>query len=343
MSGSDVVRDYRDRAAGQSVRRTVWRRAIVAGAVAASVLAFGAIIVQANDAANVYEVNRHYAPARAARAVLPQIFQIQQRPVVRTALSYAPVFGALAPAGEPKRAVSGSPRSVKVAPRAKSKDVAHGIIDDGTSYCVRTCDGYFFPIGNPDRDDLAAHDDACNRACPAAETSVYVAPAGSRGIEDAINRKGERYEVLRTAFAHRTQTDNACRCTGPTKQRNYSVMSDFTLRSGDFVMGADGLRVYRGDAGRTHRPRDFARFDASKLPANQRRAIEAMEAASARGATLSPSLRARISAQVAEATRVAGPRQQVATRPALVGYKAKSTTGKDLRYVGPDVDFDRAR
>ena len=347
MSGSDVVRAYRDRSAIVKLKDGRWRKPIIAVAVAASVLAFGAIIVQANDSASVYEVNKAYNPARAARAALPQIFQPSpSRPIVQTALSYAPIFGALAPtptrSGDQK-AVTGSPRSVKVSPTARSKDVVRGSIDDGTSYCVRTCDGYFFPVGNPDAGDLEAHDQACARACPAAATAVYVAPAGSRGIEDAINRKGERYEVLRTAFNHRTQMDNACSCTGPDKPRNHSVMNDFTLRNGDYVMGLDGLRLYRGGTSRSHGARDFARVDASKLPANERKAILAMEAASARGTALSPSLRARISAQVAEAKQKVGPRQQIAMRQAMVGRKTKGSNGSDLRYVGPDADFDRAR
>ncbi|HRJ68088.1 MAG TPA: hypothetical protein PK812_00645, partial [Beijerinckiaceae bacterium] len=82
---------------------------------------------------------------------------------------------------------------------------------------------------------------------------------------------------------------------------------------------------------------------ASKLPANERKAIEAMEAASARGTALSPSLRARISAQVTQGTQSAGPKQQLAMRPALAGRTSKGSSGQDLRYVGPDVDFDRAR
>ncbi|HRJ70166.1 MAG TPA: DUF2865 domain-containing protein, partial [Beijerinckiaceae bacterium] len=272
MSGSDIVRAYRDRSTGAGRRAPGWRKPVIAGAAAASILAFGAIIVQANDSAGVYEVNKTYNSARAARpAVLPQIFRSEPRPVVQTALSYAPIFGALAPhqaRGDQKRAVPpGSPRGVSVSPKAKSKDIARGTIDDGTSYCVRTCDGYFFPLGNPDAGDLAAHDESCARACPASDTAVYVAPAGSRGIDDAVNRRGERYETLRTAFSHRMQSDSACRCTGPGKQRNYSLMDDFTLRSGDYVMSTDGMRIYRGEAGRVRGPRDFARVDASKLPA----------------------------------------------------------------------------
>lgn len=321
----------------------------------------GTIIVKAADDSGVYEVAKQYNPARAAvraAAQLPRVFYAQPAPMVRTSLSYAPTFQSLFPApatgkrsvdsarNDSRRAtVSGTTRSVQISPKPSreidDEDFAEAFLSSRTSYCVRSCDGFYFPVGNPDGGDLAAHESACARACPDAETAVYVASAGSKGIEDAVNRKGVRYEALKTAFNHRTQYDNACTCN--SSKRNYSVMTDFTLRKGDMVMSGEGLRVFRGTETYPYRKADFGRPETAKLSAAERASLEKLEAASLRGPAsgqLSSSLKARISAQVN------------AVRPQSGAGVNKMTTnvarkivqdGREMRYVGPDLDFDRAR
>ena len=364
MSGSDIVRAFRNRETDRpglfNLRN--WRGRVIAIGVATSAVAMGSIIVKAADDSGVYDVARQYNPVRSVvRSVqLPSIFVPRQPQVVRTSLSYAPVFQSLMPApatgkrsidtprGEERRAsLSGTARKIKLSPApsrtVNDEDFAESYIDQRTSYCVRTCDGFFFPVGNPSGGDLAAHEAACERACPTAETSVYVAPAGSSGIEAAVNRRGQRYDALKTAFNHRTQIDNACSCNaGPA--RNYSVMSDFTLRKGDLVMSREGLKVFRGGEQFPLRGADFARADTTKFSAEERRALEKIEASSMRGnatATLSPGLKARISAQVNATRPVAAAAS--AARTVAMARKVQTVNGRELRYVGPDMDFDRGR
>lgn len=364
MSGSEVVRAYRDRKP-RIVQETSsrWRAPAMAMGVAAALMGFGSIIVQATDGASVYAVAKQYNNARGTpRFQLPQIFQPSPRPVVRTSLSYAPSpQGFLPTAATGKRSVDGarrarqvahrnlkgSPRSIKVSPSQRSADheeFAEAFLSSRTSYCVRSCDGFFFPIGNPDSGSIAAHEAACARACPGAETAVYVAAAGSKGIDDAINRKGQRYQATVTAFNYRTQLASACSCNGePGTPRNYSVMTDFTLRPGDLVMSREGLKVFRDRESFPHRARNFQRADTARMSAQERRWAQSTEASSMRsmsGARISPTLQARIAQQVQAA--------KGASRLSELGLRGTEKTialgnGRQLRYVGPDLGGTVAR
>lgn len=356
MSGSEVVRKYRDQLVSDAnaPRKDLWRKRVIAGSIAASALAFGTIIVNAQDSSSVYEIAKRYNAVRSAvrSTQLPAIFYPAPRGTVTTSLSYAPVFHSLMPgradqrADRPRndRAIAGSPRRIKVTPKQERSDFEESYLSNRTSYCVRTCDGFFFPVGNPDGGDLEAHEAACQRACPGAETDLYVAAAGTLGIEDAMTRRGVRYDALRTAFNYRTQYDNTCSCNGAGTARNYSVMSDFTLRKGDLVMSGEGLKVFTGDDGARHRLGNFARVDAARLSAKERANLQKMEAASLRSSNssqLSTSLKTRIAAQV-EATRIKdGPGANRLV--SQVARKIQVQDGREMRYVGPDMDFDRAR
>jgi hypothetical protein len=114
-----------------------------------------------------------------------------------------------------------------------------------TSYCVRTCDGFFFPVGSPDDGgDRRAHEMTCNAFCPTTETRLYIAPAGSEGIKEAVS-SGQNYSRLPTAFAYRNRLSKDCTCNGKTPFGlvRMPVLKDFTLEQGDVVMTGDGLKV----------------------------------------------------------------------------------------------------
>jgi hypothetical protein len=185
MSGSETVRAFRRKLPVQAVAGPMWRKPVVAIAIAATVAAFGSIVVQAGDNASVYAVADQYTNARGTpRFQLPQIFAPSPRPVARTALSYAPTYQNLAPLpATGKRTLDRSRRSeaTKAAKAAKSSewsgesDGESSSLHARTSFCVRSCDGFYFPIGNADSGSTAAHDLACQRACPGTE-----AMAGSR-------------------------------------------------------------------------------------------------------------------------------------------------------------------
>jgi hypothetical protein len=106
------------------------------------------------------------------------------------------------------------------------------------AYCVRTCDGRYFPISATDSQSRAA---SCNNFCPASETKIVY---GSN-IDQAATETGKPYSELPNAFKYRTELVAGCTCNGkdliglaPVKIEN-----DPTLRKGDIVAGADGLMV----------------------------------------------------------------------------------------------------
>lgn len=79
--------------------------------------------------------------------------------------------------------------------------------------CVRTCDGYYFPISfstTPDRfpDDART----CDAMCPATESRLYYYANPGGRPEEMMSVTGEAYASLPTAFQYRTALDSACSC-----------------------------------------------------------------------------------------------------------------------------------
>lgn len=109
-------------------------------------------------------------------------------------------------------------------------------------FCVRTCDGYFFPLIKATR---ATRQQSCELACPSAPMEVY---DGST-IESARNRKGQRYSALPRAFGFRDRASGDCVCNDPkTSQAHYEGVArdDPTLQNGDVLVETHGAFVYSG-------------------------------------------------------------------------------------------------
>jgi hypothetical protein len=126
--------------------------------------------------------------------------------------------GAVAPQGDPR-------------PRASYSG-------GGQAYCVRTCDGRYFPISASDGQSRAA---SCNSFCPASDTSIVY---GS-GIDNAATESGKPYSELPNAFRYRSELVAGCTCNGKDQVglAPVRIENDPTLRKGDIVAGSDGLVV----------------------------------------------------------------------------------------------------
>jgi hypothetical protein len=108
----------------------------------------------------------------------------------------------------------------------------------GQAYCVRTCDGRYFPIAGADKEGRAA---ACQSLCPKADTElVYGSP-----IDNAATESGKPYSKLPNAFRYRNELVAECSCNGQDSVglARVDIEKDPTLRSGDIVAGANGLVV----------------------------------------------------------------------------------------------------
>ena len=135
------------------------------------------------------------------------------------------------------------------------------------SVCVRTCDGYAFPVGAYHGDgDRASHESACQAACPDAKTALYVLPGGTDHLAEAVNvATGRLYSALPDAYHYTTVLDDACTCHRPGRaSRTLSVLRDLTLRRGDAVMTARGFRVFHGAARFPYRRTDFLALSRSR-------------------------------------------------------------------------------
>src|SRR6266700_2369158 len=113
----------------------------------------------------------------------------------------------------------------------------------GAAYCVRGCDGRYFPAQGTDAESKAQ---SCKSFCPAAETSLVY---GSN-IEDATTDSGKSYSDLPNAFRYRNEIVAGCTCNGkdPAGLAQVKAEEDPTLRKGDILASADGLVVANRNA-----------------------------------------------------------------------------------------------
>jgi hypothetical protein len=114
------------------------------------------------------------------------------------------------------------------------------------TFCVRLCDGRYFPIQRAAGTNAAQ---LCNSFCPAAETRMF----SGGGIDHAVASDGSRYASLRTAFAYRERTVENCTCNGrdPYGLVTLSPTEDPSLRNGDIVATNEGFVAYNGNGRRT--------------------------------------------------------------------------------------------
>src|SRR5260370_8927761 len=113
-----------------------------------------------------------------------------------------------------------------------------GYSGGGQAYCVRTCDGRYFPLSASDNQSRAA---SCDSFCPASETKVVY---GSN-IDNAATENGTPYSELPNAFPYRNELVPGCTCNDKDQigLAPVKIENDPTLRKGDIVAGADGLMV----------------------------------------------------------------------------------------------------
>lgn len=82
--------------------------------------------------------------------------------------------------------------------------------------CVRTCDGFFYPISfatTPGRFEEDAR--TCQRMCPAAEVVLFTHRNPGENVEQAVSSSGRLYTELPNAFKYRQEFNSACSCKRP--------------------------------------------------------------------------------------------------------------------------------
>ena len=128
--------------------------------------------------------------------------------------------------------------------RSLERRASHGEASvSGTAYCVRLCDGRYFPISV--RGNAGA--EMCKSFCPAATTKLF----SGGDLRYASSSDGKRYTDLPNAYVYREKLVDGCSCDGksPTGLVRLETENDPTLRPGDIVATGNGLMAYRGGNG----------------------------------------------------------------------------------------------
>lgn len=120
-----------------------------------------------------------------------------------------------------------------------------------SSYCVRLCDGRYFPV---QRANGAQPGELCSSLCPASKTKIF---SGS-DINYATASDGTRYSSLENAFVYREKVVDDCTCNGTDAfgLAKVSLADDPTLRKGDMIATETGLEKYQGSSRAVARARD---------------------------------------------------------------------------------------
>jgi hypothetical protein len=150
--------------------------------------------------------------------------------------------------------------------------------------CVRTCDGYYFPLSFATTQSRFGEDErVCRRTCPAAEVALYVHRNPGEDINQAVSLNGEPYTRLPNAFLYRKELVSTCSCRRPGEtwaQALKHLDSRATIEAGDILVDdrrAKAMSQPRVDAqGRPIRTDPHTRPDA-RAPAETGTVVEGSE------------------------------------------------------------------
>jgi hypothetical protein len=127
-------------------------------------------------------------------------------------------------------------------------DSSPGWSSPGGSYrtiCVRTCDGFFWPISfATDQSRFQEDERSCQRSCPAADVALYSHRNPGEDVSQAVSMSGQLYSTLPNAFKYRQAFDNTCSCRAPGETWAHALrnVEDATLEQGDIVVNEERAR-----------------------------------------------------------------------------------------------------
>jgi hypothetical protein len=107
--------------------------------------------------------------------------------------------------------------------------------------CVRTCDGYYFPISYSTVPSRFPDDEkSCSKLCPASEVALYSYRNPGEGMEQAVATEGgQAYTALPNAFHYRKEFTPTCSCRKPGQSWADALRDaddSSTLQGGDIVV-----------------------------------------------------------------------------------------------------------
>jgi hypothetical protein len=112
--------------------------------------------------------------------------------------------------------------------------------------CVRTCDGYYFPISYSTVPGKFAEDEkVCQAMCPAAEVALYSHRNPGEDVNQAVSISGRNYTEMPNAFAYRKSFNPSCSCkgAGQTWADALKHLEDQTVERGDILVNEESARA----------------------------------------------------------------------------------------------------
>jgi hypothetical protein len=189
---------------------------------------FGTRVIMASSSAR--QIYRGFAGAMMAAVV------IAATPAHSQGL-FESLFGGMRRAAPPPETMRSyaDPQSEREAPARTAR---------GGAYCVRTCDGHYFPV---QAHGPASAAEMCKSFCPAAETRIY----SGNSIDRAVASDGTPYIDMPKAYSYRQKLTEGCSCNGRSAfgLARIDPATDPTLRKGDVVATKEGLAVYNAGKG----------------------------------------------------------------------------------------------
>jgi hypothetical protein len=106
----------------------------------------------------------------------------------------------------------------------------------GYAYCVRLCDGRYFPLQR----SSTTPEKLCGMLCPASQTKVFYGGE----IDHASGRDGTHYATISNAYLYRKKEVPNCTCNGKDVfgLAPIDLAADPTLRPGDIVSRPDATQ-----------------------------------------------------------------------------------------------------
>ena len=103
-------------------------------------------------------------------------------------------------------------RNAYIVPYNSGSSRLRGFAGRYRTICVRTCDGYYFPISQATRRSNF-YDEAkqCQARCPG-QARLFYAPSSASDIKWATDVSGLTYKDLKTAFLYRKKLVKGCSC-----------------------------------------------------------------------------------------------------------------------------------
>lgn len=236
------------------------RRQMAVTALAGVLLGLGGVtagtsLVQASERGGLFDffetIFRGPAPEPVAMpmrhrpahyASLPDARRVTATRMVRQSPRPAPAVALVRPARRAKAKREATPIAA-IRPAAPARSLA--LSPGARTVCVRTCDGYLFPLGRlAARADLPVHEAACAAACPNAPTRLFTLGARQIDLDRAVGLDGQPYRSLAVANLYRARRIEQCACQPDgTAAPPLPIAQDLTARAGDVVATATGAGI----------------------------------------------------------------------------------------------------